>query len=78
MVPSLLTPFRRALRLVLADRGDVAKAIRRGYRTLQAYEYGQLRVTPAVARSLAVYMRKRAAAFLREARRLERAAGKGD
>jgi hypothetical protein len=62
--------------LKLAPLTEVAAGIGRAYSTVQAYKYGQRRVTPTAARDLARWLRKRAQEFERAAEALESAAEK--
>ena len=70
----LRSPLARAARLATASLDDVAKGMGRGPTTLYAYLSGARRVTPAAARALAAYLRKRAQALTQAADRLDAAA----
>ena len=72
----LRSRFALALDLVLASLGEVATAVGRTPRLLAMYRRGERRVTPAVARALAAFLRERAAQLQQAAADLERAAEK--
>jgi hypothetical protein len=72
MGKKLTRRFLKALHLVPLT--DIAEGTGRGYSTLQAYKYGQRRVTAAAARDLARYLREMADEFSRIADQLEEAA----
>ena len=76
MTNRLLASFRKALKVALANRRDVARALGRGYRTVQSYERGERRITVEAARALARYLRSRARAFQQAAAKLEAVADK--
>lgn len=63
--------FLRALETATATLGNVAKGTGIAYRTLHALKLGTRRVTPASARKLVRYLRRRSKELARAADKLE-------
>ncbi len=59
--------------LGLLPLADLARGTGRAYPTLQAYKYGERRITENAARELAAYLRQRAGEFERAAEAIEAA-----
>lgn len=71
MGKSVTARYLEALELI--PLAEIARGTGRAYTTLQAYKYGQRRVTTAAARELAGFLRQRAGRFQQAADALDAA-----
>ena len=73
MRESVTAKYLEALELM--PLAEIARGTGRAYTTLQAYKYGQRRVTTAAARELAGFLRQRGVRFEQAAAALDAAVG---
>jgi len=76
MSKRLRKAYLEGLEAALANLGDVAKDLKRGYRTVRSYRYGDRPVTIDAARRLVDYLQQRSTQLDEAADKLQRSIDK--